>query len=102
MFSGCDHVQVAGCGLFGCGVRGVTAFGCRGLSVRDSEIYQCSWGAVELEAVMGAEFVRNDIHDCAWPTYVIGNCTGVAIDGQLTDGTTTLSLPEAGPYRKVG
>ena len=83
-------------------MRGVTAFGCRGLSVRDSEIYQCSWGAVELEAVMGAEFVRNDIHDCAWPTYVIGNCTGVAIDGQLTDGTTTLSLPEAGPYRKVG
>lgn len=44
----CENTTVASCGLYGCGVIGVWADDCVGLTVKGSNIYECSSEAVNL------------------------------------------------------
>ena len=44
--SSCDHVNVEGCRLFGCGSVGLTASSCRSLILQNCRIDGCSSGAV--------------------------------------------------------
>lgn len=84
-FIGCNGVDVRSCGLFGCGIYGVTAMNCRDITVKENEIYECSHGAVELFRSAGVEIAENDIHDCAYPTYSIGESMDVTIDGEAVE-----------------
>jgi len=81
----CDGIDVRGCGLFGCGTYGVAAMNSLGITVEENEIYECSYGAVQLNQCIDAEFASNDIHDCAYPTYGIYECTNVSIDGEALE-----------------
>ncbi len=63
-FDGCRDVGVEGCGLFGCGVIGIYAFDCEGLTVRNTEIYECSWSAASLDNCFDVSFDGCSIHDC--------------------------------------
>ncbi len=84
-FIGCEGVDVRGCGLFGCGTYGVKAINSRDITVEENEIYECSYGAVQLNRCIDAVFADNDIHDCAYPTYGIYECLDVSIDGEAVE-----------------
>ena len=60
----CRDLSVEGCGLFGCGVIGINAFNCEGLSVRETEIYECSWSAATIDSCFDVSFEGCSIHDC--------------------------------------
>ena len=47
-FENCRDISVNQCGLFGCGTFGIDAADSVGLSVASSEIYECTYGAVNL------------------------------------------------------
>ncbi|MBO6014119.1 MAG: right-handed parallel beta-helix repeat-containing protein [Oscillospiraceae bacterium] len=62
-FAGCAGAQVDRCGLFGCGTVGVSAFDTRDLAVTGSDIYECSFGAVELVSCRTVRVEDCEIHD---------------------------------------
>ena len=102
MFRGGSGISVAQCGLFGCGVRGVTAWETRQMSVEDCEIYSCSLGAVQLESCSDCTFTGNSIHDCAYPTFQLFSSRNVLLDGKPLTPNAEIDLPGAGPYKKAG
>ena len=55
-FSNSKNVQIDSCGLYGCGVIGVWGQNVSNLTVTDSEIYECSYGAVYLTGARNAVF----------------------------------------------
>ena len=91
---GTDGVTVNNCALYGCGVLGVQAENCRNIDVRDTDIYECSSGAVELTSCVNVRFDGCDFRDCydrygdtpspAFTMFNISSCRGVVIaDGHV-------------------
>ena len=62
-FDSCTGAQVENCGLFGCGTVGVSAYNTVDLTVIGSDIYECSFGAVELFGSRNVRIENCDIHD---------------------------------------
>ena len=62
-FDNCENSAVDACGLYGCGILGVQARDCTGLTVKDSDIYECSYGAVSLHQCRNVQIEGCDIHD---------------------------------------
>ena len=64
-FAGCRGVRVTDCGLFGCGVLGVSARSCRSIVLENTEIYSCSYGAAEFEKCRDLSMEGCSIYDCS-------------------------------------
>ena len=62
-FESTDGAVVSDCGLYGCGILGVRARDCSALTVKDSEIYECSFGAVDVHQCRDTRVEGCDIHD---------------------------------------
>ncbi|MBR5095050.1 MAG: right-handed parallel beta-helix repeat-containing protein [Oscillospiraceae bacterium] len=60
----CQNVTVEGCGFFGCGVVGINGQQSQDITVRDTEIYECSWQAASFDYCEGVRFEGCLIHDC--------------------------------------
>lgn len=82
-FQNCDSVRVSDCRLYGCGILGISAQGCRDFLVSGTEIYECSNGAVWLGTVDNFVFENCDIHDCAVPEFTLHDVRGVSYNGEL-------------------
>lgn len=83
-FDFCQGVGVDSCGLYGCGIYGIIGSESRDLTVRDTEIYECSDGAVDLFHCDNASFENCDIHDCPQPYF--GNlpmCKNITFNEKL-------------------
>ncbi len=63
-FFWCEQLSVTDCGLFGCGVVGVYAVDCSGLTLDSTEIYECSDAAAILSGCTDVCFQGCSIHDC--------------------------------------
>ena len=63
-FVSCRRVSVADCGLFGCGVIGVTGQACRGIRLENTEIYACSYAAAEFEKCVDLVMKGCSVYDC--------------------------------------
>lgn len=81
-FEDCQRVDVAECGLFGCGIRGVTAEGCVDLIVHDTEIYDCSQDAARITSCENVVFENCDIHDCNSNEIDVVTSQNVTLDGE--------------------
>ena len=57
-----DSARVENCGLYGCGTIGVQARDCSDLTIRSSEIYECSYGAVSVGSCRDVTVTDCDIH----------------------------------------
>lgn len=80
-FTGSSQLSIEDCSLYGCGVWGVTAYDCDGLSVKNTEIYECSNGDINLNQCRNVSFEGCDIHDNGlWR--IVQDCTKATIDGQ--------------------
>ena len=87
LYENCRNVTVDSCRLYGCGVLGLYAFDGADFTVRNSEIYECSQGAVLLNGVNGVEFVGCDVHDVPSPALSFFACPGVRWDGEALPGS---------------
>ena len=79
-FDLCDDAVIDGCALFGCGIMGITASSCVDMNVRNTEIYDCEYGAVTLNDST-AVFDTCDIHDNGGPDFQLYGSTAV-VDGK--------------------
>ena len=61
----CLGVTVEGCALFGCGTIGVQAEYSDNITVMDTEIYDCSYGASTIIGCYDMRFENCEIFDCA-------------------------------------
>ena len=108
-FEQSNDVTVDHCGLFGCGILGVQAQDCSALSVTDSHIYECSYGAVDLRAcrdvlLQGCEIERNGKKAGATgfdTVFNLNNCTGVQILNCQIHDNSAQKLLYAGRSREV-
>ena len=81
-FQNCNDMSIIDCHLYGCGILGISTANCSNLYVGNTEIYECSQGAIALYATRGAEFVNCDIHDCYTPEITLHDCSDVSYDGE--------------------
>ena len=79
-FDLCDDAVIDGCALFGCGIMGITAGSCADMNVSNTEIYDCTYGAVTLNDST-AVFDGCDIHDNGGPDFQLYNSTAI-VDGK--------------------
>lgn len=80
-FASSTQLSIENCSLFGCGVWGVTTNDCDGLTVKNTEIYDCSNGDLNLSQSHNISFENCNIHDNG-PNRVVQGCTKATIDGQ--------------------
>ena len=78
----CDEVLVRGCGLFGCGVNGISADGCTGFAVEDSVLYECSNSGAVFYNCDGVSFIGCKIRDCGYNGVYSGDCRNVTWEGK--------------------
>ena len=62
-FDNCRGISVASCSLYGCGVLGIEALNCTDLTVTESHIYDCSYGAAALDSCRNVVFENCTIRD---------------------------------------
>lgn len=104
-FLNCGNVTVEACGLFGCGTIGVDAQYSSNLRIADNDIYECSFGGVNLYRAEGVTMEGNTFRDLGdeYGGYIY--CTdrtsrNVCFDGELVQQGSQL-LPEEYPaYQK--
>ena len=80
-FNESSNVNVSGCSLYGCGVWGVTAIDSSDIAVKDTEIYDCSSGDINLSGCRNVSFENCDIHDNGL-SRIVNNCQQVSMDGE--------------------
>ena len=61
---GCRNISITDCGLFGCGVMGICAWNCDEFTVRESEIYECSYCGANFTSCRNVRFENCGIRDC--------------------------------------
>ena len=82
----CDQVQLSQLGLYGCGCVGLETEQCASISLRDSDIYDCSGSAAVLRDTNDVEVLRCRIYQIGHELYggycifEIVDCGGVKID----------------------
>lgn len=84
-FMGSTNSVVRQCGLFGCGTFGVTTEGASNLNILDSEIYDCTIGALSLSNSQMIAIDGCNIHDCPMPLLEVYGCTDIIMDGEIVD-----------------
>ena len=98
-FHDSDAITVDNCGLFGCGILGVQADFCSDITVKNTEIYECSQGGIQMWDVDGVDLSNVTFRDIGGAyTIYMNSCMNVSVDGQKVVGDQqsgyTASSPE--------
>ena len=80
-FNESSNVNVSSCSLYGCGVWGVTAIDSSDIAVKDTEIYDCSSGDINLSGCRNVSFDNCNIHDNGL-SRIVSDCLMVTMDGE--------------------
>ncbi len=81
-FDLCSSVHIERCRLYGCGILGIQAYNCSDLSLRETEIYECSQGAGSIYNTRGVSFDNCNIHDVPSAHFVFYACSGLSWNGE--------------------
>jgi len=81
-FERCSTVLVENCGLFGCGILGVQARLGRDLSVKACEIYECSYGGIQMSDMVGVVIEDCTFRDLGGNALYCYACEDVTVDGE--------------------
>ena len=79
----CSAVSVKDCGLFGCGVVGVSAEYSSALTVTGTEIYDCQSFAAYLTSCADVSFSDCSIHNCGINRVGCSDCDSVTFDDRI-------------------
>ena len=85
-FQNCDQVMIEKTRLYGCGILGIQASYCSGLSVLRTEIYECSQGAGQFFQTDGISFTDCDVHDVPSPAFLFTECGDKTWNGEPLSG----------------
>ena len=86
-FRNCSDCTIRGCGLFGCGVNGISAEKCENFVITETEIYDCSSLGAFLMNCKNMAFTGCSIHDCQInAVYVNGANSGNTWDDKPLEG----------------
>ena len=69
LLQGCNQVDMNRLGLYGCGVLGLKTENCRDITLADSDVYECSSQAVELNTSDGVSVTRCRLYDIGNNTF---------------------------------
>ena len=88
----CVNTALKSCRLYGCGILGLQTHNCDGLSVFQTEIYECSQGGVNLFLTNNAAFTDCDFHDLPEYNFQLNECENVLFNGEkLANGSYSAS-----------
>lgn len=83
-FENTEDILVSHCGLFGCGILGVQAVDCADIQVVSTEIYDCTYGAADLNGCANVVFEDCDIHDCGGDNAIrVNDSANVVCNGDV-------------------
>lgn len=83
LFENTDGVALSDCGLFGCGILGIIASDCTDILVTDTEIYDCTYGAGDIDDCENVVFENCDVHDCGGNNeFRVSGSTNVVYNGE--------------------
>ena len=63
-FDSSRNVEIQDCRLYGCGTLGVQLYACKDVHVDGSEIYECSYGCIEVTGSENVLFENSKFRDC--------------------------------------
>lgn len=85
-FRDSDSILVDNCGLFGCGILGVSADYCSDITVSNCDIYECSQGGITMYSVKGVTIEKCTFRDLGGDNIYFNGCTDVTVDGKEVEG----------------
>ena len=85
-FRDCDNMTVDKCGLFGCGILGVYSEYSSNITVKNSDIYECSQGGIQLRDTTGIVLENNTFRDLGGDATAFIGCANITVDGERLDG----------------
>lgn len=85
-FQNCTMVSVDNCGLFGCGILGVSAELCTSITLRKCDIYECSNGGVQMLDTTGITIEQCTFRDLGGNNLMLYGCSDVTVDGEPING----------------
>lgn len=59
----CNYMNIDKCNLYGCGTYGIEAYGTSNVKVKDTDIYECTYGGIDLYNCYDWEFNDSKIRD---------------------------------------
>ena len=62
-FASSSGISIDKCGMFGCGTYGIAAYSSGNINVTDSEIYECTYGLLDMSNVYNARFENTIFRD---------------------------------------
>lgn len=74
-------MTVEDCGLFGCGILGVETNNCTGIRILNSEIYECSYGGIQLHSTKDVTIEKTTFRDLGGDNLILRNSQNVTLDG---------------------
>lgn len=98
-FVDCNGIYLYACRLFGCGISGIEANRCIGLTAENCEIYDCSFYGVNISFTSGIEFINCDIHDINGPALVFYESTDKIWNGNPISTAEQFMLSSTGELR---
>ena len=102
-FWDCLDVTIDNMRLYGCGVLGVQTSGCSGIAVLQTEIFECSFGAVECYQTDTIRFEECDIHDVPSPMVTFYGCSGAIWNGEeILDQDGAYDVDQEGTLQVYG
>lgn len=81
----CHDFLINECGLFGCGVLGVTGENCQNLQVINTDIYECSYGGIQLQNCDGITVGGCTFRDLGGMAFQLYDVTNAVIEGDHVD-----------------
>lgn len=95
---GCESFRAENCVLDGSGAYGLCAMDSRDVTLRDSEIANCTYGALELEGSEGISLLDCRVRNClnCFGLVSAAECDGVLIQDCALEGNTANSLASSG------
>ena len=85
-----DNIVIDSCVLYGCGTYGVVTENAQGLTVRNTDIKECTYGIMSLSASSSLSFENSRFFDCGGFTMLsLVNCSGVSFSAcAITDNAS--------------
>lgn len=83
-FSSGNGVKIDKCNLYGCGTYGIQAYSIENLEVTDTDIYECTYGLVDLTYVYNAHFNNCTLRDSKDMSMIcVESCYDISFDNCL-------------------
>ena len=91
-FNHCSHIAIDNCNLYGSGTYGIEAYNIFGLTIDDTDIYECTYGLVWFSAVEMAAFTNCDFMTSEqYSMFSFIGCYSIVLDDCKIIGNETKS-----------